>query len=312
MELGFETWGSKKGYAFMKNNQILKFNSETELHIGDYFRAYKSKYFTLVKDIAINQRDYEPGYGECYVTMIKVDIFDKDENLLAKDSIVPIDKLISGALAKYIPDINYDPTYLGSISPFKHPVEHKIWRDMVDRCFDYTNPEFVYIGAIGTTVCDRWRCFEYFFADFKHIAGFVEAGNSIYFQHYIVDLYDIQKHVHPSNRIYAPGYVKLKPFKESDICKYCNLSPSFNKYPKDLETTMKYKTNEIDIRETLFKKQTGMNVILNLDDACYHYDYKIGYQPLSAAMSINQCIPYIYNICNHQPMKEMCVIINKE
>ena len=298
----------------MKNNLILKFDDKTKLHIGDYFRAYKSRYFTKVKDIIENQRDYESGYGEYYITMIKVDIFDKNENLLAVDSIVPIDKLISGALAKYIPDMDYDPTYLGSISPFKHPAEHKIWRDMVDRCFDCYNSEFIYVGAVGTTVCDRWRCFEYFFADLKHMEGYAEAGDSIYYKHYIVDLYDIQKYIHPSNRIYAPGYVKLKPFKESDICKYCNLSPAYNKYPKDLEITMKYKSKEIDIKETLFKKQTGMNVVLNLDDACYHYDHTIGYQSLTARI-INYCNSYYYEpiniISNNNQLKEMCTIVRK-
>lgn len=295
----------------MKNNHILKFDETTQLHIGDYFRAYKSKYYTLVKEIAENQRNYEDGYGEYCITMIKVDIFDKEENLLASDSIVPMDKIISGALAKYIPDLDYDPTYLGDIDPHKHYHEYKIWKDMTIRCFDSTDRLFPYIGGVGTTVCDRWRCFEYFFADFKHIAGYAEAKDNIYVNHhYIVDLYDIQKHIHPSNRIYAPGYVKLKPFKESDICKYYNLPININTYPKDLAMTTKYINGEIDIKETLFKKQTGMFVKIDLDNTNYYYDSNIGCQPLVAM--INPYMSYTYNIYNKPPMKEMCTIIRKE
>ena len=304
----------------MKNkNQPLKFTEDTVLHIGDYFRAYKSKYYTLVKEIAENQRNYEDGYGEYYTTMLKVDIFDKEENLLAENSIVPIDKLISGALAKYIPDLNYDPTYLGYGDPYKHYTEHKIWKDMTLRCFDCNDKVFPYIGAVGTTVCDRWRCFEYFLADFKHIQGYTEDKDVIYYNHpYIVDLYDIQKHIHPSNRIYAPGYVKLKPFKESDICKYYNLPVSVNNYPKDLITTTKYIHGEIDIKETLFKKQTGMNVKLDLDTATYYYDNKVAYQPVAIMvdpymsytynMYINSFMSYIPNY--NQEQKEMCIIVN--
>ena len=263
--------------------QPLKFTEETKLHVGDYFRAYKSRYFTRVKEIAENQRNFELGYGEYKTTLVKVDIYDKNEKLLITNSIVPIDKIISGALAKYIPDLKYDPSYLGSADPFNFPVHHKIWRDMIDKCFDCTNPVFPYIGALGTTVCDRWRCFEYFVADFIHIEGYQEAGDRIFYQHYIVDLYDIQKHIHPSKRIYSPCNVKLKPFKQSDICKYLNLPPKLNNYPKDLETTMKFRSGEIDIKEVLYKIQTGLNIDLDLDNASYYYDNTVGYQPLTAS-----------------------------
>jgi hypothetical protein len=289
--------------------QPLKFTEETELHVGDYFRAYKSKYFTHIKEIAENQRNFEFGYGEYKTTLIKVDIYDKEENLLASNSIVPIDNLISGALAKYIPNIKYDPSYLGNTDPYNYPVHHKIWRDMLERCFDCKSPEFPYIGAIGTTVCDRWKCFEYFVADFIHIDGYKEAGDKIFYQHYIVDLYDIQKNIHPSKRIYAPGYVKLKPFKQSDICKYTNLPPKLNNYPKDLETAMKYRTGEIDIKETLFTNQTGMNIVLDLTPS-YYYDNNVGYQPLVARI----LYPYNYNSLSiiNKPMKNMCTIIRKD
>lgn len=296
----------------MKTNHILKFDEDTVLNIGNYFRAYRSKYFTLIKEIAYNQRNWEDEYGEYSITMAKVDIYNKEEQLLAENSIVPIDKIISGALSKYIPDMNYNPTYLGMGDPYKHPVEYKIWTDMRDRCFDCKDKLFPYIGGVGTTLCDRWKCFEYFLADLRHMEGYAEAKESLFYNHYIVDLYDIQKHIHPSNRVYAPGYVKLKPFKESDICRYYNIPISLNTYPKDLVTTTKYITGEIDIKETLFKKQTGM--IVKLDSDCsYYYDSKIGYQPLVAMINPYMSCSYnMYYNYNQPPMKEMCVIVRKD
>ena len=269
----------KKGKELGK---VIMFTEKTQLHVGDYFRAYKSKYYTLVKEIAENQRNYEDCYGEYIITMVKVNIYNKEEKLLAEDSIVPIEELIAGALAKYIPNTDYDPTYLGMADPYKYPVEYKIWKDMTTRCFDYTDKVFPYIGGLGTTVCDRWRCFEYFLADLRHMEGYQEVKDNLAYNHYVVDLYDIQKHIHPSNRIYAPGYVKLKPFKQSDICRYYNLSMSLNTYPKDLVTTTKYITGELDPKETLYKKQTGMIVKLDLTTTNYYYDQKVGYQPLVA------------------------------
>ena len=297
-----------------KDNKILKFDEKTKINIGDYFKAYKSKYYTRIKDIAKNQRNWEDGYGEYYITMIKVDIYDKDENLLAEDSIVPIDRLISGALAKYIPDLNYNPTYIGYGDIYNHLAEYKIWTDMRDRCYHCNDKLFPYIGAVGTIMCDRWKCFEYFLADFKHIEGWQKYKDELFYNQFIVDLYDIQKHIHPSNRVYAPGYVKIKYFKDSDICKYYKTSLSVNTYPKDLLMTTKYMNGEIDIKETLFKKQTGMNVKLDIDISNYYYDSKIGYQPLVAM--VNPYMTYTYNMYYNQyykqPMKEMCTIIRKD
>ena len=317
----------------MKNNhKILIINKNTELHVGDYFKTHGSKYYVLIKEIALNQRYADLTYNSEYnTTFVKVDIFDKQERLIAGNSIVTIGKLISGSLSKYIPNLAYDPTYLGEASKYEYPAYFKIWKDMVKRCYDCYDSVFPYIGGVGTTLCDRWRCFEYFVIDIKHMIGYAEAGDKIHNRPYIVDLYDIQKHIHPYNRVYAPGYVKLKPFKSSDICKYYNKDYSINPYPKDLITTEKYKRGEINIIETLFKKQTGMVVKLNLDICDYYYNHSIGYQPIAAminpyasytyAMYYGVYNPYMvqaynayYNDTYHveKAMKEMCTVVRKE
>lgn len=53
----------------------------------------------------------------------------------------------------------------------KHP-EYRVYRQMLDRCYLETAPNYRWYGAIGVTVCDRWRFgeagetgFQCFFAD---------------------------------------------------------------------------------------------------------------------------------------------------
>lgn len=44
--------------------------------------------------------------------------------------------------------------------------EWESWRSMRLRCYDKTNASYATYGAVGVTVCDRWRdSFESFFAD---------------------------------------------------------------------------------------------------------------------------------------------------
>lgn len=43
--------------------------------------------------------------------------------------------------------------------------EYATWRAMWTRCSNPRSKDFVHYGARGISVCDRWRSFEFFFAD---------------------------------------------------------------------------------------------------------------------------------------------------
>ena len=43
--------------------------------------------------------------------------------------------------------------------------EYKIWHNMVTKCFNQNNKKYKNYGAKGVTVCERWKCFEYFLED---------------------------------------------------------------------------------------------------------------------------------------------------
>lgn len=249
---------------------IVKPSNNLVFNIGDYFRMYRSKYYVYILEIIPNQRNYEDGYGEYITTLMRVNIYDKEENLLADNVIVPVDNIINGKLSYYIPRIReYGPTYLGYTMTDKHPNEFRLWLDIIKRVFDYNDSLFPYIGALGTRVCDRWRCFEYFYADLRHMEGYDEylnKGNNIY----IVDLYDTQRHIHPANRIYAPGVVKLKLFKNSDICKYINNSICYSKFPVDFDLTQIYKSNDIRYKLDICNRYTGTDIDLSDKNTFYY------------------------------------------
>lgn len=55
-------------------------------------------------------------------------------------------------------------------SAFKHGMSHtptyKVWSSMLGRCYDERNASYVRYGAVGVTVCERWKnSFENFLED---------------------------------------------------------------------------------------------------------------------------------------------------
>lgn len=42
---------------------------------------------------------------------------------------------------------------------------YRSWRNMLDRCFSESSPNYKYYGARGIKVCQRWKSFENFIAD---------------------------------------------------------------------------------------------------------------------------------------------------
>ena len=63
---------------------------------------------------------------------------------------------------------------IGYINTREHWKEYKIWQDMIYRCYSPKDKSYKFYGAKGVTVCDRWKRFDYFYEDIKHIKGFDE------------------------------------------------------------------------------------------------------------------------------------------
>ena len=92
-----------------------------------------------------------------------------------------------------IKDIYY-PSILGiacignvdSAKSEKYRSEYIIWEGIISRCYNPNHTSYKNYGAKGVTVCERWRCFEYFLEDIVKIPGY-ELWNSN------KDLYQLDK-----------------------------------------------------------------------------------------------------------------------
>lgn len=71
--------------------------------------------------------------------------------------------------------IYYGVGCFGLVSTSKCKKEISLWRGMIDRCYNSNNPNYIYYGAIGITVCDEWLCCERFIKDIPLIHGYDES-----------------------------------------------------------------------------------------------------------------------------------------
>lgn len=51
-------------------------------------------------------------------------------------------------------------------------VAYNIWEGMISRCYNINSTSYPMYGAKGVTVCDKWKCFEYFLEDLPYIDGY--------------------------------------------------------------------------------------------------------------------------------------------
>lgn len=70
--------------------------------------------------------------------------------------------------------IYYRVASLGMVSVNDYPKEVYLWRGMLNRCYDINNPNYMYYGGRGVTVCERWLCCENFIEDIPLIKGYDE------------------------------------------------------------------------------------------------------------------------------------------
>lgn len=85
---------------------------------------------------------------------------------------------IRGVNGTHVTDHLY-PTFagVGMLGYAKTSDNHKlfvIWSGMIDRCYNKNNHAYKNYGAVGVTVCERWKRFDYFLEDAKKLKGYNE------------------------------------------------------------------------------------------------------------------------------------------
>lgn len=72
---------------------------------------------------------------------------------------------------KYYPIIN-GVACIGEAS--KNHFLYSRWLNMIKRCYDENNKDYINYGAIGIKVCDEWKCFENYIEGVKKVEGYNE------------------------------------------------------------------------------------------------------------------------------------------
>ena len=84
------------------------------------------------------------------------------------------DQILSGEVYdKYSPTVA-GVGYLGDMVTKKHQRLYNIWRAMITRCYNKSNPNYPRYGERGVTVDKRWHCFKSFVEDSTSIDGWNE------------------------------------------------------------------------------------------------------------------------------------------
>lgn len=79
--------------------------------------------------------------------------------------------------------------------------EFNLWNGIINRCYNKKNDRYKNYGAKGITVCDRWKCFEYFLEDLPKIQGYEYWNESP--EKYNIDKDILQQDVPDNQKIYS-------------------------------------------------------------------------------------------------------------
>ena len=109
----------------------------------------------------------------------------------------------SQAMAGRVKDV-YSPNIAGigciGHATCYHPAYH-LWARMINRCYNYNNPDYIDYGAKGVKVCNKWLCFEYFLQDLPLIDGYEKWLNNPNMYH--IDKDYKQQGIPINNKIYS-------------------------------------------------------------------------------------------------------------
>lgn len=254
--------------VFNQSNLIKEFSNDIEINIGDYIHT-KNDYVVHILDKSLTPLlNWSKEDGNFTTIFYLCNIYDTNYNLICKRTMLTFEAIKLGKLERYMADFSRNPSYIGNIRYTDHFFEFELWNDMISKCYNYQDKAFPFIGALGNIVCDRWLCFEYFYADIRYVEGYDYASENLNKSKYIIDIYDKQKHIHPFNRIYAPGFCRIKKYKDSDVCMYISSNPITKGFPYNHSISQLFRTGALN-PETFFNKFSGIYVNLTNRDGIF-------------------------------------------
>jgi hypothetical protein len=135
--------------------------------IGHKFHSNSCNDFTVLR------KTNNKTYGDCGNYLYEIE-FDEINGIKFRKEVRKEYILKRNIFNPYYPSV-YGIGYCGNASLDGHEYEYHKWQKMLSRCYNPKDKKYKNYGAIGVYVCERWKCFEYFLKDFKHIEGYQEG-----------------------------------------------------------------------------------------------------------------------------------------
>ena len=166
------------------------------IFVGNIYKSNFCGYFKILRklDIIISKTNDQP-YDDYYL----IQFLNTGYITEASRSAISNGKVKD----RYLPSVA-NVGYIGNINKITDPnifQYYKIWNDIINRCYNVSDHDYKYYGALGISVDESWFCFEKFLFDIKNIRGFELKLK--YPDIYQLDKDYLQLNIPKSQRVYS-------------------------------------------------------------------------------------------------------------
>ena len=195
----------------------IKFINSGNTKVVNYYNNFRNSDFVYIKDDSVYNENHLIGTDKLYNSNNygQFKILRETGEFYGSDPIVEIEFILTGyitalPMSKALNGIVKDPYYpcidgVGYFGENPEAINNKkiynIWRKMISRCYNESDPAYNFYGNIGISVDPRWFNFSTFIEDIKYIDGYQQMINEPY--NYAMDK-DLKQLQLPKNqRIYS-------------------------------------------------------------------------------------------------------------
>lgn len=199
--------------------------------IGNHYESNNFGFFTVIEHV-------DNSYHNSSFYKIKFDN-------TGSETIASYEAIRHGRVRdKYAPvvaGVGYTGSFEGVISHPNIIIHYRPWNDMLHRCYNPNDKDYLYYGALGVTVDPRWFDFGIYFNDIQQLPGFNMKLR--YPREYQLDKDYLQLHIPKSQRVYSKDTcIWLSKFDNMSVMNYDQLNEGC--YPgviyKDNSYIMRY------------------------------------------------------------------------
>lgn len=143
---------------------------------------------------------------------------------------------------------------------------HSRWSAMMQRCYNSNNIKYYEYGAIGITVCDKWKTFDGYLSTIHLVKNFNKFYNDPL--NYHIDKDYLQQDINPKNKIYSPETCIFLSAIDND-----NLSMKNNHIEGEYYGVKKISENKFQVLFSLNGTRKYFGTYSNIIAAANMYNY---------------------------------------